>query len=197
MARERRRADAAGQALVVVLDQDAVVEAQAMIGAAAAADGVLLERAESRRRLARVEDGDAAARPHRRTRAVSVAMPHRRWRKLSAVRSASSSACASPLHAGDDFAGLHARAIAPSHFERRPRIELPKASAATSMPATTRSPFARIVPRARMPRATVAALVTSPRPRSSASAWRTRSRYASGGKRLDANGITTPRRASA
>ena len=52
---------------VVVLDQDAVVQAAAMVRAAAGADGVLLERAQRRRRLARVEDGDRGRRRHRRT----------------------------------------------------------------------------------------------------------------------------------
>ena len=50
------RRDAAGEAQVVVLDQDRVVEAEPVVRAAAAADRVLLERAQARRRLARVED---------------------------------------------------------------------------------------------------------------------------------------------
>ena len=52
--------DAAGEADVVVLDQDAVVQAAAMIDAAAGTHGVLLQRAQRRRRLARVEHGDAS-----------------------------------------------------------------------------------------------------------------------------------------
>ena len=64
-----RLGDAAGQADVVVLDQDAVVERRAVVGAAAGAHGVLLERAQRRRRLARVEDGDACRRRRRRTAA--------------------------------------------------------------------------------------------------------------------------------
>ena len=51
-----RLRDAAGETDVVVLDQDAVVEAAAVVGAAAGAHRVLLERAQRRRRLARVED---------------------------------------------------------------------------------------------------------------------------------------------
>ena len=47
--------DAAGKADVVVLDQDRVEEADAVVRRAAGADGVLLERAQRRRRLARVE----------------------------------------------------------------------------------------------------------------------------------------------
>ena len=52
---ERHR-DAAGEADVVVLDEDAVVQAAAMVAAAAGADGVLLERAQRRRGLAGIED---------------------------------------------------------------------------------------------------------------------------------------------
>ena len=69
---------AAGQPHVVVLDQHGVVEPGAMVRRAARAHRVLLERAQRRRRLARVEDDDPAARPRRRTRARSVAMPDSR-----------------------------------------------------------------------------------------------------------------------
>ena len=58
-------ADAAGDRDVVVLDQDGVVEAEAVIEAAAAAHRVFLQRAQPRRGLARAADagvraGDAA-----------------------------------------------------------------------------------------------------------------------------------------
>src|SRR5581483_1996990 len=56
-----RLADAARDTDVVLLDEDAVVETGAVVRAAAAADGVLLERAEPRRRLPRVEDLRAGA----------------------------------------------------------------------------------------------------------------------------------------
>ena len=59
---DRRMAHPAGQPLVVVLDQDPIVEPLAVIGAAAADDGVLFEDAEARRGLARVQDRDAAGR---------------------------------------------------------------------------------------------------------------------------------------
>ena len=52
----------AGEADVVVLDQNAVVQAEAMVAAAAGAHGVLLQRAQQRCRLARVEDRDASRR---------------------------------------------------------------------------------------------------------------------------------------
>ena len=54
--------DAAGDADVIVLDQHAVVQTEAMIRAAAAPDGVLRQRPQRRHRLARVENRDAAAR---------------------------------------------------------------------------------------------------------------------------------------
>ena len=57
LAHERRmpRRPTRGE-LVVVLDHRDVVEAHALVGAPAAAHGVLLERAQARRRLAGVED---------------------------------------------------------------------------------------------------------------------------------------------
>src|SRR4051794_4906823 len=48
--------DTACEPYVVVLDQDRVEEAEAVVGAAARTDRELLERAEPGRRLARVED---------------------------------------------------------------------------------------------------------------------------------------------
>ena len=56
-----RLAHAAGDRRVVLLDQDRVVEAGAVVGAAAGGDGRLLERAQPGRRLARVEDPRAGA----------------------------------------------------------------------------------------------------------------------------------------
>src|SRR5207244_11505380 len=55
-------ADPAGEAQVVVLDENRVVEAAPMVAAAAAADGVLLERSQAGRRLARVEDRGVGSR---------------------------------------------------------------------------------------------------------------------------------------
>ena len=51
-----RLRDAAGDGDVIVLDEHRVVEAEAMIGAAAGAHRVFLERAQERRRLARADD---------------------------------------------------------------------------------------------------------------------------------------------
>ncbi len=90
--------DASGGFYVVVLDEDAVVEADAVVGAAAEANGPLVERAEARRGLARVEDRAAGAAPRPphsgawpwrcRTCAASV---------LSARRSATSRLRARPV----------------------------------------------------------------------------------------------------
>ena len=65
-----RDRDRTGDSDVVVLDQDRVVQPGAVIDAAAAGDGVLLEQAQARRRLASVLDGDARApdRVHHRRR---------------------------------------------------------------------------------------------------------------------------------
>ena len=53
--------DAAGDANVIVLDENAVVQTGAVVDAAAAAHGVLRQRAHCRHALARVEHDDAAA----------------------------------------------------------------------------------------------------------------------------------------
>ena len=81
---------------VVVLDQHRVVQAEAVIAATASAHGQLLERAQSRRRLARAHD--AGRQPLRRTNdaARDVATPDRWPSRFSAVRSAVSSARAGP-----------------------------------------------------------------------------------------------------
>ncbi len=60
-----RRAEAAGQGAVVVLDQHAVVEAEAMVAAAAAAHRVLLEGAQPGGGLAGADDA-RGVRPDRR-----------------------------------------------------------------------------------------------------------------------------------
>ena len=54
-------ADAGAQAQVVVLDEDPVVQSEAMVRRASAGHGALLERAQARRRLARVQDRRAGA----------------------------------------------------------------------------------------------------------------------------------------
>ncbi len=56
------RFDSSCQTNVVVLDQDRVVEAGAVVRAAARSDGVFFKHPERRRRLARIEHGDPAAR---------------------------------------------------------------------------------------------------------------------------------------
>ena len=59
--RAHRRADAAGHRRVVLLDEDLVEQAEAVVAPAARGDRRLLERAQARRRLARVEDLRAGA----------------------------------------------------------------------------------------------------------------------------------------
>ena len=71
-ARSSTRADAAGDRDVVVLDQHRVVEAEAVVEAAAAAHGVFLERAQARRGLAGAADAGL--------RALVSLRRSRRWR---------------------------------------------------------------------------------------------------------------------
>ena len=91
-------ADAAGDRDVVVLDQHGVVEPEAMVEPAAAAHRVFLQRAQAGRGLARAADARVACRAMRRTNScVAVATPDRWPRKLSAARSAASTARAGPV----------------------------------------------------------------------------------------------------
>src|SRR5260370_13734052 len=55
------RRDTAGDRYVVVLDQDRVVEPEAMVEAAAAAHRIFLERAQARRRFAGAADAQIGA----------------------------------------------------------------------------------------------------------------------------------------
>src|SRR5260370_15488132 len=57
------RRDAAGDRDVVVLDQDRVVESEAMVEAAAAAHRIFLQRAQARRRFAGAADAQNDAGP--------------------------------------------------------------------------------------------------------------------------------------
>jgi hypothetical protein len=50
--------DSTGETYVVVLDQNSVVESEAVVGASTRTDGVLLQGAHQRCGLASVEDGD-------------------------------------------------------------------------------------------------------------------------------------------
>jgi hypothetical protein len=83
--------------------------------------------------------------------AVNVAMPLSRCRKFSAVRSAVSSAAASPV---TNAIGSLAPAREPSDHNTSSTTAASSwrnVSAATSKPATTSSDLARITPRARWP----------------------------------------------
>ena len=55
------RRDPAGQAQVVVLDEQRLAQVEAVVGSAAATDGVLLEIAQPGRGLARVQEHGAGA----------------------------------------------------------------------------------------------------------------------------------------
>ena len=77
---------------MVLLDQDRVEEAQAVVEAPAGEDRRLLEPAQAWGRLAGVEDAGPVPATASTKRAVRVATPERWPSKLSAVRSAASSA---------------------------------------------------------------------------------------------------------
>ena len=94
----QRRADAAGHRDVVVLDQHRVVEAEAVVGAAARrAPRTFSSDAQAGGGLAGADDlAPCARRPHRPATRVAVATPDRRQRRFSAVRSAARTARAGP-----------------------------------------------------------------------------------------------------
>ena len=78
VARQRHGArDAAGQSDVIVLDEHRIEETDAMVGARRRRHGVLLQHAQRRRCLARVENRDPAAGGVDEPRA-RVAMPESR-----------------------------------------------------------------------------------------------------------------------
>ena len=134
---------------VVVLDHRDVVQAHALVRAAAAAHRVLLQGAQARRRLAGVEHLRARARELARPAPrVAVATPDARLARLSSVRSATSStwtgpastASTSPAH---DGVAVLARGTSRSGAGRpRRRRDLPQ-----------RPPAPRRAPRRRRPRA--------------------------------------------
>ena len=143
------RRDSASQPDVVVLDQNRVEETDAVIRGAAGANRVLLQHAQRRRRLARVEHDDAAG-GRVDEPACLVAMPDSRWRKLSAVRSPMSSARAAPATCRAIVAGAAAFAVLPAHAAPcTPGSSCRKVSSATSSPARTQSALTTNTPRAR------------------------------------------------
>ena len=107
-------------------------------------------------------------------RRVTVAMPDSRCRKLRRRPLRRQQGCRRAAHAGDGVAQL----AEPSGSSRRTRRRGRAAGTPrpTSSPAMTHGDFARIAPRARWFVWIVASVVTSPQPRSSASARRTGSR---------------------
>ena len=170
-ARVDRGLHAAGQPDVVVLDQDRVEQADAMVRRAAGADGVFLQRAQRRRRLARVEDGDApagrvdepprqrgdAGQPLQEIERRPLADEQRARRARRPRRSRRPRAHASPscVRRSTSHAGLE--------LAKRLERDVEAGEHAVGLrPGTRRAPAA--------PPATVASVVTSPAPTSSSSA---------------------------
>ena len=141
------------------------------------------KRAQAGRRLARAADARAwCARSACTNAAVAVAMPERWPRKLSAARSADSSARASPSIGHQRGPGRDRVAVALVRRDRHGRIELAQCRLDQRQSRRSSRPCARPRRRApRVPAGTVAVEVTSPaRPRSSASARVTASSISSG-----------------
>ena len=175
----RRLADAAGGADVVLLHEDRVVQPGPVGGAAARHDRRLLERAQARRGLARVEDAGARAR-HR----LDVARGERghaatggRGSSAPPARRRGSSA-AGPSIASDSSPGSTPSPSPARGSRRSAGSTCSKTARATAIPARP----ARAPLRDRRRGAGVAlghhgAVVRSPAPRSSASARATSSSH--------------------
>ena len=164
--------EAAGEGDVVLLDQDRVVEAHAVVAPAAGEHRRLLQRRAAPASSCACRGSRAPVPATASTkRAVSVATPERWPRKLSAVRSAASSAAARaageerPRPGPPRATGPRRRALSTSSTPHWRIV-----SATTSRPKTTPGCFCTIRARPRAPSGTVASAVTSPAPMSSASA---------------------------
>ena len=122
-------------------------------------------------RVSRICAVPPASRTACTTRAVAVATPESRPRKFSAVRSAVRMLRAEPSTASTDVAGLapHPRA-AVSASTCSSGSTRSNTAIATGMPEITPYSFWRILASARAPTSTVASVVASPSPTSSASA---------------------------
>ncbi len=106
---------------MVVLDEDRVVETGSVIRAPAGSDRLLLERAQSRRRLPRVEDHgarsvdglDVASRQGRDARQAAEEVERETFRRENASRR--------PLHAGDR-ARRYAVSVGNERLQRRAEL---------------------------------------------------------------------------
>jgi hypothetical protein len=120
-----RHAHAAGDPLMVVLDQNAVVEPLAMVRAAAATDRVLLQRAETGRGFAGIENGDAIGRRidefgrQRRDAAQPL-------QKVERGAFGFEQRPGAAPHKRNNFPTLHPGPVAPTHLEHARRIQLPE-----------------------------------------------------------------------
>ena len=122
-----RCADAADGRDVVLFDQHGVEQADAVVLAAAAAHGVLLREAQTRQRLARIEDARARAGDEIgvRTR-VAVAVPDSVCRKFSAVRSPVTMLRAGPRSSQTTVSAASCVAVGGAPSDGDARVELPK-----------------------------------------------------------------------
>ena len=173
--------DAARHADVIVLDQHAVVEADAVIDAAAATHGVFRERAQRRDGLARVEHRDRARPRPRRTARVKRRDARQVLQEVQRRPLGRRAATPRrPRHRGAGLARLSTRPRRRSrHSSTIVGVHLSEHLAARRRARRrTHGSSPTNTPRAPTSAGTIASVVMSPAPRSSAIARRTRSRYA-------------------
>ena len=172
--------DAARGGDVVLLDQEGVEEAHAVIGAAARRDRRLLQLAQARRRLAGVEDARRSSRRPPRHSGRSGSPPRRGGRGSSARcarRRGSSGPGRGRPGSRPGTSWRHSPSAAIFSTSSTPVCAI--VSTTRSSPKTTPGAFWTIRALAVRSAGTVASPVTSPSPRSSASARATSSRSSS------------------
>ena len=151
----------AGGGDVVVLDQDAVAEVEAVVVAAAEAYGVALESAEAGRRLARVDDahrqaGDGVGEGARQRGGAGEALEEVEGDALGRE-----DRCEWPFDHRELGAGLGPGRRLDVGADLVRRVEGEEAAAATGRPAMTPSLLARKTPAPRRSGGTSACVVTS------------------------------------
>ena len=174
--------DAADRRDVILFDQNRVVEADAMVGAAAASHGVFL-RGRSPGSVLRVSSTRVGVPASRATSArVAVAVPDSDCRKLSAVRSPVTTLRAGPAqHRRRRYPGAICVAVRRGATYAARRVELTE-HLVEPRAAAQRAAFAMTTTCARPRRAaSMSAAVRSPLPTSSARATRDAGRDMSGG----------------
>ena len=155
---------------MVVLDEHQVEQTEAVIVSAAAGDRVFFKAPPAGRGFARVEDFRARAFDRRHKLRGKGGHPESRWMKFSATRSALRIARAGPETFNKTSPAFTRRPSLATRRMRTPGESLRNAASAKARPATTNGSRARMTAPALARSGTVAKVVTSPRPMSSAKA---------------------------